>query len=84
MTAGAFGVAPHPDGSAFAASAASANSVIRAAKRGDARAQARLAWMYANGYGIPQHHHLAATWYLRAAERGHGGAQFQLDRKSVV
>ena len=27
---------------------------------------------------MPQHDHLAATWYLRAAEGGHGEAQFQL------
>ncbi len=52
--------------------------IIRAAKRGDVNAQVRLAWMYANGKGVPQHDHLAATWSLRAAEAGHAGAQFEL------
>ena len=79
MVAGVFAAAGSSAGRAYAASRPhNAAQVIRAAKSGDVRAQVRLAWMYANGYGVPQHYHLAATWYLRAAERGHGGAQFQL------
>jgi TPR repeat protein len=79
MVAGVFGTALRPGGSAYAASnAGNAERVIRAAKKGDIKAQAYLGWMYANGRGVPQHYHLAATWYLRAAEQGHGGAQFAL------
>ena len=55
-----------------------AAKVIRAAKRGDPRAQATLGWMYANGRGVPQSYVLAAKWYQRAADQGHGGAQFEL------
>ena len=34
--------------------------------------------MYAHGTGVPQNYFLAAKWYQSAAERGHGGAQFEL------
>jgi hypothetical protein len=34
--------------------------------------------MYAHGSGVPQNYFLAAKWYQRAAERGHGGAQLEL------
>lgn len=55
-----------------------AAKVIRAAKRGDVRAQAVLGWMYQNGRGVPQDYFLAAKWYQSAATQGHGGAQFEL------
>jgi TPR repeat protein len=52
--------------------------IMRAAERGDVRAQARLGRMYSIGSGVPQNYVLAAKWYHCAAERGHRGAEFQL------
>jgi TPR repeat protein len=34
--------------------------------------------MYSIGRGLPQNYHQAAKWYRRAAQQGHGGAQFAL------
>jgi TPR repeat protein len=34
--------------------------------------------MYAKGRGVPQNFYEAAHWYYLAAQRGHGGAQFEL------
>ncbi len=45
------------------------------AERGDARAQALLGFMYANGRGVPQNHVVAARWYELAAEQGNATAQ---------
>ncbi len=55
-----------------------AAQVMRAAERGNVRAQAQLGWMYSTGRGVPQNYVLAAKWYRCAAEQGHGGAQFAL------
>jgi TPR repeat protein len=67
------------DQSALAGSPYSdAARVIRAAERGNVRAQAQLGFMYSIGQGVPQDYVLAAKWYRIAAERGHGGAQFAL------
>jgi uncharacterized protein len=49
-----------------------------AAKRGDPRAQARVAFMYETGRGLPQDYYLAASWYLSAAEKGYPPAQHRL------
>jgi uncharacterized protein len=48
------------------------------AGRGDARAQAALGFMYANGRGVPQNQVEAAIWYRRAADQGNPTAQYML------
>jgi len=45
-------------------------NVMRAAERGNARAQAILGFMYEHGRGVPQDFRRAAKWYYRAAEQG--------------
>lgn len=56
----------------------SVSKLIAIAEAGDARAQARLGWMYLHGDQVPQHNHLAARWYRLAAAQGYGPAQFAL------
>lgn len=58
--------------------AVSLSKLIEIAEHGDAKAQARLGWMYLMGEGVPQHNHLAARWYRLAAVQGYGPAQFAL------
>jgi TPR repeat protein len=41
-----------------------------AARRGNARAEALLGFMYENGFGVPQSFAAAADWYARAAAQG--------------
>ena len=58
------------------------------AQRGDARAQAILGFMYANGRGVPQSYDTAVDWYVRSAEQGDPTGQYLLglmyeDRKST-
>lgn len=48
------------------------------AARGDARAQAYLGLMYANGYGVPQNYIEAASWLRLASEQGYASAQYLL------
>ncbi len=48
------------------------------AKQGNAEAQYNLAWMYANGQGVPQDYKIAVKWYTLAAEQGNAGAQYNL------
>jgi len=48
------------------------------ADAGDARAQAILGYMFANGRGVPQNYIEAAIWYRRASEQGHPTAQYML------
>ncbi len=48
------------------------------AERGDARAQAYLGFMYANGYGVPQNYVEAANWLRLASEQGYARAQYSL------
>jgi hypothetical protein len=50
----------------------------RLAERGDARAQAYIGFMYANGYGVPQNYIEAASWLRLASEQGNAGAQYLL------
>ena len=52
--------------------------IILLAQRGDAHARAMLAFMYENGYGVPQSYDVAVDWYLQAAEQGDPGGQYQL------
>jgi len=55
-----------------------AKSVGPAAERGNARAQAILGFMYANGRGVPQNYALSVYWLRRGAEQGNPAAQQQL------
>jgi TPR repeat protein len=48
------------------------------AQAGDARAQAILGYMFANGRGVPQSYIEAASWYRRAGEQGDPNAQYRL------
>lgn len=48
------------------------------AMRGNARAQARLGFMYENGFGVPQNYAAAADLYHRAATQGDPFAQSRL------
>jgi hypothetical protein len=48
------------------------------ANGGDARAQAILGFMFANGRGVPQNYIESAAWYRRASEQGHPTAQYML------
>jgi hypothetical protein len=48
------------------------------AQAGDADAQCNLGVFYAAGWGIPQDHVEAVSWYRKAAEQGHADAQFFL------
>ncbi|OIQ65755.1 Sel1 repeat protein [mine drainage metagenome] len=49
-----------------------------AALRGNARAQARLGFMYENGFGVPQNYGAAANLYQNAAAQGDAFAQSRL------
>ncbi len=51
---------------------------LRAAERGDARAQTSLGYMYYSGRGVEQDHEEAVWWYRRAAEQGYARAQNSL------
>jgi TPR repeat protein len=57
---------------------AAARRIIILAERGDARAQATLGFMYANGRGVPQSYDVAVDWYLQAAEQGDPTGQYLL------
>ena len=48
------------------------------AERGDARAQARLGFMYEYGFGVPKNYVVAAWWTQRAAAQGEASAQYRL------
>ena len=48
------------------------------AERGDADAQAGLAYLYLKGLGVRQNTTAARDWYARSAEQGYPGAQFIL------
>lgn len=48
------------------------------ADKGDAKAQARLGFMYQVGSGVAQDDEEGMKWYRLAAEQGHAGAQFNL------
>jgi len=58
--------------------AASARRTIAQAERGNARAQAMLGFMYANGNGVPQSYDRALEWYARSAEQGDPTGQYLL------
>jgi len=50
----------------------------RAAERGDAPAQFKMALMYDRGQGMPQDYAEAVRWYRKAAEQGFVDAQYNL------
>ena len=56
----------------------SARVMLRLARRGDARAQTYLGFMYATGMGVPQNFREAAYWMRLAADRGRPEAQYLL------
>jgi hypothetical protein len=58
--------------------AQAANLLGPLALRGNARAQAILGYLYANGLGRPQSYFAAADLYTNAAERGNPTAQYLL------
>jgi hypothetical protein len=58
--------------------AAGQGGLLRAAERGDPRAQTRIGFMYETGHGLPQDYMLAVAWYQRAAEQGYPRAQHLL------
>jgi TPR repeat protein len=58
--------------------AAAGRALWPLAESGDARAQAILGYMFANGRGVPQNYIEAASWYRRASEQGHPTAQYML------
>jgi uncharacterized protein len=53
-------------------------NIIRLAEHGNARAQARLGFMFATGQRVPQNPVEATYWYHRAAEQGDPDAQYLL------
>jgi TPR repeat protein len=55
-----------------------ATKLLRAAERGDTRAQSELGDLYAEGEGVPQNDAEAAKWYRLAAELGDDYAQQKL------
>src|SRR3989338_2364289 len=54
------------------------SELLPLAKKGNARAQYNLGFMYELGKGIPQDYQEAVMWYRKAAEQGHADAQFNL------
>jgi uncharacterized protein len=58
--------------------AAAASWYRKAAEQGDAFAQDRLGYQYANGLGLTQDYAAAASWYRKAAGQGQTGAQASL------
>ncbi len=50
------------------------------AEQGNAGAQLRLGWMYADGQGVPKDDQQAVAWFRKAAEQGNSGAQINLGR----
>jgi TPR repeat protein len=75
----------HADGLTRGTAAYSRGDYVRAVRqlssealRGNARAQARLGFMYENGFGVPQAYDAAADLYQRAAAQGDPFAQSRL------
>ena len=54
------------------------DNILELASEGDAFAQTNAAWGYENGYGTAVDHLEAVEWYLKAAEQGLAGAQYNL------
>jgi TPR repeat protein len=58
--------------------AAAVRRTMASAQRGDARSQAILGFMYANGRGVPQSYDVAVDWYLQSAAQGDPTGQYLL------
>jgi uncharacterized protein len=58
--------------------AAAAGWYRKAAEHGNAFAQDRVAYQYANGLGVTQDYATAAAWYRKAADQGQADAQASL------
>ena len=58
--------------------AAAVRRITVRAEHGDARAQAMLGFMYANGHGVPQSYDVAVDWYLKSASQGDPDGQYLL------
>ncbi len=58
--------------------AAAASWYRKAAEQGDAFAQDRLGYQYANGLGVTQDYAAAAIWYRKAADQGQADARASL------
>lgn len=56
----------------------SLGQVQKLAEAGDASAQTRLGWMYANGIGVLVDADKAVEWYQKAAIQGYPRAQYEL------
>ena len=52
--------------------------MLRAAERGNAYAQVKLAWMHENGGGISKDYEEAAKWYLAGSRQGLALGQINL------
>jgi hypothetical protein len=57
---------------------AAARLLLPLAEHGNAKAQAYVGFMFANGRGVPQNYIAAARWYRSASEQGVPVAQFML------
>jgi len=53
-------------------------SAKREAEQGNADAQHKLGWMYANGRGVTQNDAEAVKWFEKSAKQGHADAQIDL------
>ena len=58
--------------------ALAADMYKRLARKGDARAQNDLGFLYSVGQGVPQDFGVAAKWFHKSAAQGHSGALFHL------
>ena len=56
----------------------------KAAEKGSARAQFKLAQCFLAGYGVPEDHNQANHWYAKAAEQGYVRAQYALARSYLM
>ena len=56
----------------------SLEQVQKQAEAGDASAQTRLGWVYANGIGVIVDADKAVEWYQKAAAQGYAKAQFEI------
>ena len=54
------------------------NTFYALAKKGDAKAQYNVAYMYANGKGVQKDMDKARKWYEKAAKQDNGAAQYNL------
>ena len=52
--------------------------LLKAAEKGDVKAQYNLGVLYHTGKGVDKDYAQAALWYRKAAEQGNGKAQFYL------